>query len=176
MNLRLLCAAPQVDIYFDSFNDWIFIDWTGELTLPVVQNACVHIAHCFLQHPYPRVLNNNTYVTGLSWSIAPWLIRDFLPHLRLAGVKQLAWVCSPSLPGLSMVQTAVTWLPQLAIGVFGDVADGASWLERSRQVDGLMYPYPARSAATQAALAWEVQELARKAGLVQMPVVAAIGD
>lgn len=174
MQLRLLCAVPQVEIYFDSFNDWLYINWSGEITLPVVQAACLQIAHCFLAHPYPRVLNNNTHVTGLSWSVAPWLIRDFLPHLRLAGVQQLAWVCSPSLPGLSMVQAVVTWLPHLDIAVFGDMEDGAHWLTRGRSASGLAYPYPARPAAGQAQLAWEVQELARKVGL-PVPVAASAG-
>ena len=137
MELQLLCAAPQVDIYFDAYNDWLYVDWTGELTLPVVQAACAHIAHCFLARPYPRVLNNNTQVTSIHWSVAPWLISTFLPHLRLAGVQQMAWVCSPSLPGLSMVQTVVTWLPQLAIAVFKDIEDGAGWLHRGRQATTL---------------------------------------
>lgn len=166
MNLRLLRSTPHVDIYFDSDNDWLYIDWMGELTLPAVQAACMQIAYCFLAYPYARVLNNNAQVVNISWSAAPWLIRNFMPHLRLAGVQHMAWVCSPSLPGLSMVQTVVTWLPQLAIALFDDVEDGAHWLQRNQQASGMHYPNATRSVADQTQLAWEVQELARKVGLV----------
>lgn len=172
MDLQLVGAAPQVEIYFDAHNDWLYVDWTGELTLPVVQEACVHIAHCFLDRPYARVLNNNTHVTSISWSVAPWLIRDFLPHLRLAGVQQLAWVCSPSLPGLSMVQAVLTWLPHLAIAVFHELEDSTGWLQRGRQAAGGESAYPARLATSQQQLAWEVQELRRKVGLTPVAVAA----
>jgi hypothetical protein len=165
MELQLVCSAPQVEVYFDSCNDWLYVDWTGEITLPVVQAACVQIAHCFLARPYARVLNNNTQVTGISWNIAPWLIGNFLPHLRLAGVEQLAWVCSPSLPGLSMVQAVVTWLPHLAIAVFDDVEDGAAWLHRGRRASDNKYPYATRSVVMQQQLELAAQELAQQLGI-----------
>lgn len=169
MNLRLLCSAPQADIYFDAHNDWLYIDWTGELTLPIVQTACAYVAHCFLARPYSRVLNNNTHVTSISWNVTPWLIRDFLPHLRLAGVQQLAWVCSPSLPGLSMVQTVLTWLPHLAIAVFNDLEDSAGWLQRGRAAGN---EHSVQPAASQQQVALIVQDLTQQARLTQSPVLS----
>jgi len=168
MTLRCLYSDAHLTICFDSCNDWLYVDWAGELTLPVVQAACVRVAQCFLAHPYPRVLNDNTFVTSISWNVAPWLIRAFLPHLRLAGVQQLAWVCSPSLPGLNMVQTVVTWLPHLDIAVFDELEAGAAWLQRGGAA-GSRYPYPARAAAQQAQLAEEVHTLARAVGLPLAP-------
>lgn len=140
--------------------------------MPIVKVGCAHVAQCFLTHPYPRVLNDNTHMTSISWSVAPWLISDFIPHLRLAGVQQMAWVCSPALPGLSMVQAVVSWLPHLAIAVFDDVEDGAYWLQRGRQSTSLAYPYPARPLATQQQVSTIVQDLARQAGLAHLPVTA----
>jgi len=176
MTLRRLYSDAQLSIYFDSSNDWLYVEWAGELTLPVVQEACVRIAQCFLAYPYPRVLNDNTFVTGISWSVAPWLISHFLPHLRLAGVQQLAWVYSPSLPGLHMVQTVVNWLPHLDIAVFDELEAGAAWLQRARRVAGLAYPYGARPAATQTQLAAVMQGLAQQAGMTLVPLAATIGE
>ncbi|OUJ68005.1 SpoIIAA family protein [Hymenobacter crusticola] len=177
MILRRLYSDAHLSIYFDSSNDWLYVEWMGELTLPVVQTACARIAQCFLAHPYPRVLNDNTFVTGISWSVAPWLIRAFLPHLRLAGVQQLAWVCSPSLPGLSMVQAVVTWLPHLDIAVFDELEAGAAWLQRGRRAAGFRfdYPYAPRTATAQTQLDLVVQDLACQAGLVLGPVAATAG-
>lgn len=170
MNLQLLHSAPHIDIHFDSYNDWLYVNWSGDLTLPLVKAGCAYVGQCFLSHPYPRVLNDNTHVTSISWNTAPWLISDFMPHLRLVGVQQMAWVRSPSLPGLSMVQTVVSWLPHLAIAVFDDVEDGSDWLQRGRRTAGAMYdyPYPARSAATQQRIATIAADLTRQAGLTHL--------
>lgn len=128
MRLQLLRKTSCLAIYFDSFNNWLFLDWEGNLALPDVQAACLAVAHCYLPFPYPRVLNDNTQVTGVSWSVAAWLAKEFLPHLSVAGALHVAWVCSPALPGRNMVQTVVNWLPGPAITCFNDVEGAVAWL------------------------------------------------
>lgn len=161
MHLQLLRKIPCLAIYYDSFNNWLFLDWEGKLTLPDVQAACLAVARCYLPFPYPRVLNNNTQVTGVSWSVAAWLATEFLPHLSLAGASHVAWVCSPALPGRNMVQTVVNWLPGPAITCFDDVEEAVAWLGQIPSV-----PIPERGAprlpAAQTQLERVVHELRQK--------------
>ena len=173
MQLHLLSKTTCLAIYYDSKNNWLFLDWEGELTLPAVQVACVELGRCFLHRPYPRVLNNNTQVTGVSWSVASWLVREFLLHLPLAGVEQVAWISSSSLLGRNMAQTVVNWLPWLTATLFDDMEAAVHWLQQCQLPGATGYLLPQRLPATQAKLAQAVQELQRKvaaAALQRQPV------
>jgi hypothetical protein len=161
MNLHLLRQTPHLNVYHDTHNEWLYLDWQGDVTLPAVQQACLELATCYLRRPYSHVLNNNEQVTGVSWSVAGWLATDFLPHMTLAGLQHLAWVYSPSLPGLNLVHTVINWLPGSRITAFDTVAEAITWLQQTRppgQTQGYLSP-PERTPAIQAKLAQEVQAL-----------------
>jgi hypothetical protein len=160
MRLQLLQETSCLAIYYDSSNNWLFLDWHGNLTLPDVQAACLAVARCYLPFPYPRVLNDNTQVTGVSWSVAAWLATEFLPHLSLAGAEHVAWVCSPALPGRNLVQTVVKWLPGPAITCCDDVEEAVAWL---RQLPAVPPGHAApRLPAAQTQLERVVHELGQK--------------
>lgn len=169
MRLQLLDRHPCLAIYYDSLNDWLFLDWEGPLALPAVQTACLAVARCYLPRPYARVLNSNAQVTGVHWSVAVWLAQEFLPHLALAGAAHVAWVHSLSLPGRSMVQTVINWLPGPAITCFGDVEEAVAWLAHipSAPVRG---GTPPRTAGHQAQFEQVVHELGQKIA-VSAPVL-----
>lgn len=131
MNLTHLCSAPHVTIYFDSWNNWLYVEWEGALTLPALQYACLEVAQCFVKHAYPRVLNNDVQLTSLPWEAAPWLARHFFPNLKLAGIKQLAWVHAPTVRGLSHATQLLQELPHLNVGLFADMEQATSWLQQS---------------------------------------------
>jgi hypothetical protein len=131
MNLQHLCSAQCADVYYDKTNDWVFVDWTGDLTLETVQHTCLGIARCFLDHSYPRVLNSNAQLTGVSWEVAPWLSRDFLPALRLSGVEQMAWEVPPALRVRNQVLDTVNLFPHTAINLFPDVEAAVAWLHQT---------------------------------------------
>lgn len=160
MNLLPLGGCPQVSVYFDSWNDWLYVEWEGELTLPVVQRACVELGRCVLTRPYARVLNNNINMSGVGLEVGAWLALHFMPHLPLAGVKHMAWVCSPTLAGLTLVQTIMSWLPRLEATTFTDVEAAVSWLQQRRPAPG---PEPAHAPAIQARLVAIVADLERAA-------------
>ena len=133
MNLQHLCSAPHVTVYFDSWNNWLYLEWEGELTLPEMQHACLAIAHCFVTHAYPRVLNNNAQITSVEWDVAPWLAQHFFPYLGLAGIEQMAWVHGTSLRGRDMAEYTLSRLStEVKVAVFGDLEDAVSWLQQSR--------------------------------------------
>ena len=129
MNLTFLCAAPHVTIYFDSWNNWLYIEWEGTLTLPALQYACLEVAECFVKHAYPRVLNNDSQLDSLPLEAAPWLAKHFFPHLQQAGIKQLAWVHAPTVRGLAHATQLVQQLPHLDISLFADMEEATTWLQ-----------------------------------------------
>lgn len=159
MNLHLLRQTTCLAVYHDLHNDWLYLDWQGEITLAQVQEACLELADCYLQRPYARILNSNELVTGVSWSVAMWLVTDFLPHMSLAGIEHVAWVYSPSLRGHNMVANVLHWLPGSLIAAFNTMAEAVTWLEHTRTEQPRGYLLPQRTPATQAKLAAEVQAL-----------------
>ena len=103
------------------------------MALPEVQQACLEIAHCFVSHAYPRVLNNNANLVGVEWDVAPWLVQHFSPYLRLAGVEQVAWVHASSVRGRNLAEYALSRLStQVTVALFGELEDAVSWLQSTR--------------------------------------------
>lgn len=131
MNLKLLCTAPHVNIYFDSWNNWLYIEWEGALTLPAVQYASLEVAQCFVQHAYPRVLNNNAQVTNMSIEVIPWLTKHLLTYLDLAGIEQLAWVHAPIVRAFALAPQVHEQLPHLNISIFSDLEGATHWLQQT---------------------------------------------
>lgn len=131
MKLQHLCSAHCAEIYFDQDNEWVFVDWAGELTLEAVQHTSLAIARCFLDHQYPRVLNSNAQVTRVSWEVVQWLGSDFLPALRLSGVEQLAWVVPTPLRARNRMLDAVGLFPHVAVNLFDDVESAVAWLQQT---------------------------------------------
>ncbi|QKG56312.1 hypothetical protein GKZ68_06455 [Hymenobacter sp. BRD128] len=143
MNLRHLCTAPHVKVYFDSWNNWLYIEWEGALTLPAVQYACLEVAQCFVKHAYPRVLNSDAQVTSLPWEVVPWLTKHFFPYLELAGIEQLAWVHAPVVRAFGLSAQVREQLPYLNIGVFADLENATSWLQQTNPAyEGSHVPLP----------------------------------
>ena len=158
MNLTLLCTAPHITIYFDSWNNWLYIEWEGDLTLPIVQYACLEIAECFVKHAYPRVLNSNSQVTAMPPEVLPWLIKHLLPYLELAGIQQLAWVHAPITLAMGLGLQVFEQLPHLNIGVFSDLEDATSWLQQTNPAYTGGHRQLARSASEGTLLAHAVAQ------------------
>jgi hypothetical protein len=131
MPLQLLHDTGPVAAYYDTHNDWLFADWRGTLTLAQVQAGCLTLAQCFLERPYARVLNSNCDVMNMSADAPQWLARDYLPHLGLAGIEYLAWVCAPSLLLKHLAGEAVRQLQTPTVAMFDDLADAYAWLQHT---------------------------------------------
>jgi hypothetical protein len=159
MRLHQLHCTPCLTIYYDLRNDWLYLDWQGHVTLPLLQEACLQLAQCFQRRPYARVLNNNEQVTGFNWSIGPWLVTNFLPHMPLAGIKQVAWVPSATLQGKSMMQLILNLVVGSLITCFTDLPSAVVWMKQTRPQQEPDYLMPQHTPATQAQLAAVVQAL-----------------
>jgi len=159
MRLHQLHRTTCLTIYYDLRNDWLYLNWEGNITLPVLQEACIELAQCFQRRPYARVLNNNEQVTGFNWSIGLWLITNFLPHMTLAGIKQVIWVPSGTLQGKSMMQMILNLVAGSIITCFDDLASAVEWMKQTRPQQEHGYLMPQHTPATQAKLAAVVQDL-----------------
>lgn len=136
MTLELLRYSPHIHIYYDSSNDWLFVDWQGDVTVAAAQLACLELAYTCLHRPYRRVLVSTVQVTSVDWEVPAWLAREFLPYLALAGVEQLACVSGRSARGRAVLQDLVNRLPPLPITVFDDLEMAVNWLQRTRPARG----------------------------------------
>ncbi len=132
MNLQSLFTTPNVSVYFDAANNWLFLEWEGDLTLARVQAACREIAQCYLIKSYDRILNSNLRVTSATTDITGWLASTFMPALDLAGVRQLAWVLAPTLCGRTVVLDTLARCQHMGINLFEDVEGAVSWLQQNR--------------------------------------------
>jgi hypothetical protein len=159
MQLHLLRTTSCLAIYYDSCHNWLFLDWVGELTLPAVQEACVAVAQCYLQRTYPRVLNSNLQVTGISWSVATWLGSEFLPYMAVGGVEHVAWISAPSLLGRHLTQTVLKQVPGFVLNVFDNPEEAVAWLQQTSSSQAEGYILPQRQASAQGQLIQGVQQL-----------------
>jgi hypothetical protein len=162
MNLQLLRAAPGVSIYYDTCNDWLFVDWQGDLTLRSIQVATLELAKCVLGRPYARVLNSNLLVTSISWDAAPWLLTELLPHLGLAGVEHLAWVRPETLRGQQLVNAMLSRLPGPCVLLFDEIDQAVTWLQRKRPLTVMGCPNLMHSPEAQARLEQLIQSVSDK--------------
>lgn len=134
MQLHLLRATSCLSIYYDSINNWLYLDWAGDLTLPAVQDACVAVAQCYLTRTYLQVLNSHLQVTEIGSSIGTWLSAEFLPYMTLVGVEHIAWVSVPSLVGRKLAQTVVNRMPSLVLNLFDNAEEATVWLRQTRSM------------------------------------------
>ena len=162
MHLQLLTATSHANIYHDTWNDWLFVDWLDELTLADVQAGCLELAGLYRLRCYPRVLNSNAQVRYIDYNVAAWLASEFLPGLGLAGVEQLAWVWSPQLNGRNLVQDVTSRLPSLPVALFDEVEAAVTWLQQRRPDCATGCSLPGRSQNRQQALSSAIEELAHK--------------
>ncbi|MGI4884031.1 MAG: hypothetical protein ACRYFR_03620 [Janthinobacterium lividum] len=168
MRLQLLQRIPCLTIYYDSFNNWLFLDWKGSVALPDVQAACLAVARCYLLRPYARVLNNYAPGVGVGGREAAWLAREFLPYLSLAGALHVAWVLSPVRPDHSRGQTVADGLSGPTVACFPYLEEAMAWLGQLGPAHAFESTAP-RSPARQTQLEQTVHKLAQKIGA---PVLA----
>ncbi|AMJ65848.1 hypothetical protein [Hymenobacter sp. PAMC 26628] len=128
MELQLLHETPNLAVFFDPANQWLFVDWRGDLTLALVQDNCVAVAQYLMDARYARILNSNVGVTSMAPNVPAWLAREFLPYLRLVDVQQVAWVHSPNLRVKCYTDTVLHGSDAPSVHVFDDLESAVTWL------------------------------------------------
>jgi hypothetical protein len=159
MQLQLLRTTSCLSIYYDAGNDWLFLDWAGNLTLAAVQDASIVVAQCYLQRAYSRVLSSNMLVTGSCTEVATWLGMEFLPYLAVSGVKHVASISAPALPGTHLVQTVRQWVPELLLHFFATPDEAIAWLQQTYSLPVEGYGALQQQTASQGQLVHSMQQL-----------------
>lgn len=167
MQLQLLCTTSCLSIYYDLSYNWLFLEWSGKLSLPAVQDACVAVVECYLHRNYSRVLNSNLQVKGIGAGVANWLGAEFLPYMAVAGVKQVAWLSGPSSLGHNLAHAIANRVPGLALNLFDTVEEATAWLQKPPAAQPQGYLLPPQQRATQVRLAQGVQIIRQEVQLIQ---------
>jgi hypothetical protein len=115
-------------------NDWIYSDWRGYQTESSVMKGCEKILEAMVQNGFSKILNDNTNVLGIWTPAAKWVGSDWFPRMIENGLKQFAWIYSPS--ALSRVSTdeALNNTPEHQLGdvikTFYSMKEGKQWLAK----------------------------------------------
>jgi hypothetical protein len=128
MLIELLVETPSLSISYDRSNQWLYLDWCGDLTLRSVQHSCALVAKYFSIQNCTRILNDNTNVTSITSDVGIWLAIECMPHIEAAGVEYMAWVHSSNIDAQACTDVALFDLMTPIIALFNDVASAYSWL------------------------------------------------
>ena len=128
VDIELVAETSSVLIYYDNPNNWLYVDWYGDLTMASVQESCLVTAQYFLTRKCTRILNDNTNVTGVTPDVGMWLSNQYVPHMQLAGVEYMAWVLSSNFNTQCITDIALHNLSSPVVALFNDIASAYSWL------------------------------------------------
>ncbi|OUJ71232.1 hypothetical protein [Hymenobacter crusticola] len=127
-DLKLLLTTPNVSAYYDSSNDWLYLNWHGELDLDRLRKSCLQIVLCLVARRYKRILNDNTDLTKATPDVVPWLATELLPYMKLVGIEYMAWILSPNLDVQNEAEAALEEITKPVVAVFEDMASAYEWL------------------------------------------------
>lgn len=129
-NRKYLFYDDNITIEYDDQYNWIYADWKGYQTENSVKDGCekmlssLNTVHC------SKVLNDNTNVVGIWTPASTWVGTNWLPRVKQAGIKHLAWVYSSS--SMSRVSAdesiRITSVPEM-IKTFDDLESAKRWLQ-----------------------------------------------
>lgn len=118
-----------ISIELREAENFIYVDWKGYQTENSVMTGCEKMLEALQQFNLGKVLNDNTNVLGIWTPAAKWVGENWFPRMEKAGLRQFAWVYSPS--RMSQVSTDVaieaTPVPQV-IQTFYNIDEARRWL------------------------------------------------
>ncbi|OWP64200.1 hypothetical protein CDA63_05625 [Hymenobacter amundsenii] len=129
MAQRILHESPNLTISFSYLDDWLYLDWHGNLDDDKAMAGALKLLELLPQERCAKVLNDNTRVTGLWADAAKWGSDVFFPQLYAVGCRYFSWVHSPERYSQLSAELAVQ---QTAAGItfmaFNDLSMAAAWL------------------------------------------------
>ncbi|WP_303311254.1 hypothetical protein [Hymenobacter sp. BT730] len=129
MAQRILYDVPSLTIAYDYTDEWLYLDWQGNLTDEEVMKGALKLLELLRQERCTKVLNDNTHLTGLWADAARWGGEVFFPQLQEAGCRYFAWVHSPERYSQLSAQLAIQ---HTAAGIvfltFQSLPTAAEWL------------------------------------------------
>jgi hypothetical protein len=131
-------SATKVLLYRDSFvaiwhdreQGWLYLDWPGQQTPESIHNGCAQLLRCMAEQGVGKVLNDNINTVGSWIGAVPWIVFEFLPRARKAGMRRAAHVYARNkLAKLSAEGAMLLFDPEDAhVKFFGTVDAAVEWL------------------------------------------------
>lgn len=132
MGKEVLLKEKSIVIEYDPDEKWILTDWVGYQTVDAVKYGCEKMLQFLLQYKCRKVINDNTNVTGIWSGASVWVGSDWLPRMSRAGLKQFAWVYSPSAFSRLSTDESLRNLEQKNIArTFESMEEAREWLRSS---------------------------------------------
>ena len=129
MAQRILYDVPTLTISFDYVDEWLYLDWHGDLNDETAMAGALKLLELLQLERCTKVLNDNARITGLWADAARWGSDVFFPQLYAAGCRHFAWVYSPERYSQLSAELA---LEQTSAGIifmpFHDLITAARWL------------------------------------------------
>jgi hypothetical protein len=131
MALILNFQESFLDIYLDDEKSWLYLDWKGYQSNASIKQGCERSLELLIQYKLHKAVNDNTHTLGIWIGVAPWLILNFLPRARKAGLKWCAHIYGPSRLSRISADTALGLQnPDTAdMKGFDDKKEATAWLE-----------------------------------------------
>ncbi|WP_316799522.1 MASE3 domain-containing protein [Pedobacter frigidisoli] len=117
-------------IWCNQEKGWLDVNWTGYQNVETVQNGGLQMLSILKKSGFKKVLNDNREVLG-NWSEASdWAAKVWFPMMIAAGLKDMAWVFSPSIFSQLAAQKSVDESDGAAnVNFFHDMDEAVKWLE-----------------------------------------------
>lgn len=119
----------DVTVYWDSINNWIFVDWRNMPSKETVIRGCEEISKLLTSKKASFILNDNRQLTG-TWVLASkWVAEEWFPRIIAAGLKKFAWVESPA-STLSVISAkrSANLNKTGVIMLFKEISEAERWL------------------------------------------------
>ncbi|MFD2515708.1 hypothetical protein ACFSRY_17680 [Pontibacter locisalis] len=84
-----------LNIFTNSRDNLILTDWSGVIDASKARSGCMALLESLKKHPYQKVLNNNSKVTGHYPGAIDWVGKVWFPSMYELSVRWFAWVYSP---------------------------------------------------------------------------------
>ncbi|WP_354578018.1 hypothetical protein [Hymenobacter sp. UYP22] len=117
-------------ISFDELNQWLHVEWRGQLTLDLVREGSEKVLALERKHHYKLLLNDNTQVTEFNLTEEEQRSYQIMHLLFEAGLHYLAWVYAPVPQGQSYAENSVAVAGWPLILTFEEYGPAAEWLRQ----------------------------------------------
>ncbi|OLY95021.1 hypothetical protein SAMN05444008_105118 [Cnuella takakiae] len=119
-----------VTIENSEFRNCLYVNWIGYQTESSVMTGCEQMLKALQFYNLTKVLNDNTNVLGIWTPAAKWVGENWMPRMEGAGLRQFAWVYSPSRMSQTSTDVAIlaTPIPQI-IKTFYSLEEAKQWLQ-----------------------------------------------
>ncbi|QJX46317.1 hypothetical protein HMJ29_04945 [Hymenobacter taeanensis] len=135
--MRLLAQTPGLCIQYDDQHGWLYAQWYGEMTKPVVVEGCRLLLEYQRLHGTSKLLSDNVLISRPWPEGITWGTREWLPAMAEAGLRYLAWVYSPHLLSRMIFDQSQLDVMFPMAAAFDDVAQAVEWLQNQQPEVGI---------------------------------------